>query len=38
MAALEEPAPAEEFLVGSPQGPWIAEIPFYCMIEAWKLG
>lgn len=34
--ALEEPAPTEEFLADSPQGPWIAEIPLHCVIEARK--
>ena len=37
VAALEEPEPTEEFLAGSPQGPWIAEIPLHCVIEAWKV-
>ncbi len=37
VAALEEPEPTEEFLAGSPQGPWIAAIPLHCVIEAWKL-
>jgi GrpB-like predicted nucleotidyltransferase (UPF0157 family) len=34
---LEEPEPTEEFLANSPQGPWIAEIPLHCVIEAWKI-
>jgi ubiquinone/menaquinone biosynthesis C-methylase UbiE len=34
VTALEEPAPTEEFLADSPQGPWIAEIPLHCVIEA----
>ena len=38
VAALEEPEPTEEFLASSPQGPWIAEIPLHCVIEAWKIG
>lgn len=38
VAALEEPEPTEEFLASSPQGPWIAEIPLHCVIEAWKVG
>ncbi len=38
VAALEEPEPTEEFLAGSAQGPWIAEIPLHCVIEAWKVG
>ncbi len=37
VAALEEPEPTEEFLASSPQGPWIAEIPLHCVIEAWKI-
>lgn len=37
MAAFEEPEPTEEFLASSPQGPWIAEIPLHCVIEAWKV-
>jgi ubiquinone/menaquinone biosynthesis C-methylase UbiE len=39
VTALEEPEPTEEFLAAeSPQGPWIAEIPLHCVIEAWKAG
>ncbi len=38
VTALEEPEPTEEFLAGSPQGLWIAEIPLHCIIEAWKIG
>ncbi len=38
IAAFEEPEPTEEFLASSPQGPWIAEIPLHCVIEAWKMG
>ena len=38
LAALEEPEPTAEFLASSPQGPWIAEIPLHCVIEAWKVG
>lgn len=38
VAALEEPEPTEEFLATSEQGPWIAEIPLHCVIEAWKVG
>jgi hypothetical protein len=34
---LEEPEPTEEFLASSDQGPWIAEIPVHCVIEAWKV-
>ena len=37
VAALEEPEPTEEFLASSEQGPWIAEIPLHCVIEAWKV-
>jgi len=37
VAALEEPKPTEEFLINSPQGQWIAEIPLHCVIEAWKI-
>ena len=37
VAALEEPEPTEEFLVSSSQGPWIAQIPLHCVIEAWKV-
>lgn len=37
VAALEEPEPTEEFLAGSPQGAWIAEIPLHCVLEAWKI-
>src|SRR5438876_7728325 len=37
VAAFEEPEPTEEFLASSPQGPWIAEIPLHCVIEAWKI-
>jgi SAM-dependent methyltransferase len=37
VAALEEPEPTEAFLAASPQGPWIAEIPLHCVIEAWKV-
>lgn len=38
ISALEEPEPTEEFLVSSDQGPWIAEIPLHCVLEAWKVG
>jgi ubiquinone/menaquinone biosynthesis C-methylase UbiE len=38
VAALEEPEPTEELLAESKQGPWIAEIPLHCVIEAWKVG
>jgi SAM-dependent methyltransferase len=36
VTAFEEPEPTEEFLAGSPSGPWIAEIPLHCVIEARK--
>ncbi|MFQ5838925.1 MAG: class I SAM-dependent methyltransferase [Thermoplasmata archaeon] len=38
VTGLEEPAPTEEFIAGSPQGPWIAQIPLHCVIEARKVG
>jgi ubiquinone/menaquinone biosynthesis C-methylase UbiE len=37
VSSLEEPEPSEEFLTHSKQGPWIAEIPLHCVIEAWKV-
>jgi ubiquinone/menaquinone biosynthesis C-methylase UbiE len=37
VAAFEEPEPTDEFMASSEQGPWIAEIPLHCVIEAWKL-
>jgi len=37
VAALEETEPTEELLANSEQGPWIAEIPLHCVIEAWKV-
>jgi ubiquinone/menaquinone biosynthesis C-methylase UbiE len=37
VAAFEEPEPTEELLTNSEQGPWIAEIPLHCVIEAWKI-
>lgn len=37
VAALEEPEPTEEFLASTEQGPWIAEIPLHCVIEAWNV-
>ncbi len=37
VASLEEPEPTDEFLANSEQGPWIAEIPLHCVIEAWKI-
>lgn len=36
VTALEEPAPTEEFLAGSPQGEWIASIPLHIVLEAHK--
>lgn len=36
VTALEEPAPTEEFLAGSPQGEWIASVPLHIVIEARK--
>ena len=37
VAAFEEPEPTEEFLAASSQGPWIAQIPLHCVIEALKV-
>ncbi|HLW48195.1 MAG TPA: class I SAM-dependent methyltransferase [bacterium] len=34
LTALEEPEPTGEFLAASSSGPWIAEIPLHCVIEA----
>lgn len=36
ITAFEEPEPTEEFLAQSPSGPWIAQIPLHCVIEARK--
>jgi len=36
ITAFEEPEPTEEFLAGATSGPWIAEIPLHCVIEARK--
>jgi ubiquinone/menaquinone biosynthesis C-methylase UbiE len=36
ITAFDEPEPTDEFLAGSPSGPWIAEIPLHCVIEARK--
>ena len=36
VTAFEEPEPTGEFLRNSQQGPWIAEIPLHCVIEARK--
>jgi SAM-dependent methyltransferase len=37
VAAFEEPEPTEEFMASEWQGPWIAEVPLHCVIEAWKV-
>ncbi len=37
VTSLEEPAPTEEFMKQSPEGPWISQIPLHCVIEARKL-
>lgn len=37
VASFEEPEPTDEFLANDTQGPWIAEIPLHCVIEAWKM-
>ena len=37
VVALEEPEPTKELVADSPQGPWIAEIPLHCVIDARKL-
>jgi len=37
MLSRAKPEPTEEFLAASPQGPWIAEIPLHCVIEACKV-
>jgi len=36
--SLEEPEPTKEFIEGSPQGPYMAEIPLHLVIEAVKTG
>lgn len=36
--SLEEPEPTPEFLKGSEQGPYMAEIPLHLVIEAVKVG
>lgn len=38
VTAFVEPEPTPEFLAASPSGPWIAEIPLHCVIEATKTG
>ena len=35
---LEEPSPLPEMLVGSPQGPYIREIPLHLVVEAGPVG
>ena len=35
--SLEEPEPTKEFIEGSPQGPYVAEIPLHLVIEAVKV-
>ena len=37
VSAFEEPEPTEELVANSQQGPWLAEIPLHCVIEAWKI-
>ena len=37
LTALEEPVPQEEFLAGSSQGEWIAQIPLHVVFEARKI-
>ena len=37
VTALEEPAPTDEFLEGSPRGGWIAQIPLHIVVEAQHL-
>jgi SAM-dependent methyltransferase len=34
--SLEEPEPTQEFIDGSPQGPFVLEIPLHLIIEALK--
>ena len=34
---LEEPAPSDEFIANSPQGPWIAQVPLHLALAARKL-
>ncbi len=36
VTAFKEPEPTQEFLSGSLQGEWIAQIPVHCVIEALK--
>lgn len=33
VSVFEDPEPTEEFLITSPQGPWIAEITMHCEKE-----
>lgn len=35
--SLEEPEPTKEFIEGSPQGPYVVEIPLHLVIEAVKV-
>jgi len=35
--SLEEPEPTNEFVVGSPQGPYIVEIPLHIVLETIKI-
>ena len=37
VTAFEEPEPTPEFLAASASGPWIAEIPLHCVIEATRV-
>ena len=37
VTAFEEPEPTEEFVTRSSEGPWIAQIPLHCVIEATRL-
>jgi hypothetical protein len=34
--SLEEPEPTKEFIEGSPQGPYVVEIPLHLVLEAIK--
>lgn len=36
--SLEEPEPTPEFVEGSPQGPYVVEIPLHLVVEAVKAG
>jgi ubiquinone/menaquinone biosynthesis C-methylase UbiE len=37
VTTFEEPEPTEEFMAEEPQGPWIADIPLHCVVEACKM-